>query len=214
MNGVTYRGVDVVVVGGEYVKPDQLVGATQVLIRGLRQICEIRRVRLARLLKLACLGEFEQAVFLDRLEHAVPQGAFADRHQQGLVHQRVEDLQCVAAADMLGRRDRRATREDREPPQDCAFLVGEQVPAPVDHRPQRLMARERGPVAAREQTEPVVQPAGQLLGGHRSHPGRGQFDGQRHAVQRTADLTDSGHVDDESTAGGIRTIDEQPHGGR
>ena len=40
--------------------------------------------------------------------------------------------------------------------------VGQQVPAPLDHRPQRPVPGERGPAAAGQQPEPVGQPGGDL----------------------------------------------------
>ena len=81
-----------------------------------------------------------------------------------------------------------AAGEDREALPQRAFVVVEQVPAPVDDRPQRLVAGQRGPAAADQHPEPVVQPFGELRDRHRAQPGRGQLDRERHAVQRPAQL--------------------------
>ena len=58
--------------------------------------------------------------------------------------------------------------------------------APVHGGPQRLLPQRRGPVARVQQLEPVPQPVGDLLHRQRPHPGRGQLDAQRDAVQRPA----------------------------
>ncbi len=59
--------------------------------------------------------------------------------------------------------------------------------APVDGGPQGPLPRRGGPVAGPEEREAVAEPGGDLLGGQHAHPGRGQLDGQRDAVQRAAD---------------------------
>ena len=81
----------------------------------------------------------------------------------------------------------------------------EQVPAPVDHRAQRLVARQRRTAAAGEQPEPVVQAAGDLRRGHRAQAGGGQLDRQRHAVEPAADGEHRAEVGLDGEAG--------PHGG-
>ena len=49
------------------------------------------------------------------------------------------------------------------------------------------MPGQRGPAAAGQQAEPVVEPAGELIDGHGAQPGRGQLDRQRQPVQCPAD---------------------------
>ncbi len=70
----------------------------------------------------------------------------------------------------------------------------EQLPAPVDHRPQRPVPGQRGAAAAGQQPEPVVQTGRDLPRRQRAQPGRGEFDGQRQAVQPPADLHHGRHV--------------------
>ena len=62
----------------------------------------------------------------------------------------------------------------------------EQLITPVHGGPQRLLPQRRGPVARVEQLEPVAQPVGDLLDRQGAHPGRGQLDAERDAVQRAA----------------------------
>ena len=65
---------------------------------------------------------------------------------------------------------------------------GQQVPAPVDERLERLLARQGGPPAAGQQPEPVAQALEDLADGQDRHARRGQLDGQRDAVETLADL--------------------------
>ena len=92
----------------------------------------------------------------------------------------------------------------------------EQVPAPVDHRAQRLVPGQRGPAAAGEQPEPVVEPGGDLRrrGSVRSRAAASSMR-QRHPVQPAADLHHRGHggrVDREAGAHRGGPVGEQPHG--
>jgi hypothetical protein len=56
------------------------------------------------------------------------------------------------------------------------------------------VAFHRGAPPPGEQPEPFIQQAGDLGRGQGRRPGRGQFDGQRHAVQAAADLDHRGRV--------------------
>ncbi|HEY6312793.1 MAG TPA: ATP-binding cassette domain-containing protein, partial [Streptosporangiaceae bacterium] len=120
--------------------------------------------------------------------------------QQRLVGQRgqqVQDLvgtQARPGADLLGGLQGGAPGEDREAAPYRALGVVEQVPAPVHHRAQRLVPGHRGAAAAGQQAEPVPEAGRDLLRGHGAQPGRGQLDGQRHAVERAADRGHRGRV--------------------
>ena len=57
-------------------------------------------------------------------------------------------------------------------------------------RAERLVPGQRGPAAAGEQREPVVEALGQLGRGQRAQPRRRELDRQRHAVEGPADLGD------------------------
>ena len=86
--------------------------------------------------------------------------------------------------------------------------------APVDGGPQGPLPRRGGPVAGPEQREAVAEPGGDLLGGQHGHPGGGQLDGQRDAVQRAADGRHRHRVplgDREAGPGRGRPVREQLH---
>ena len=70
--------------------------------------------------------------------------------------------------------------------QDRALAVRQQVVAPLNGRPERLVARQGGAAPAGEQAEPVGQAIEDLLGGQYSRPDRGELDRQRQAVEATA----------------------------
>ena len=141
----------------------------------------------------ARLREPVPGVFLDRVEHPVARCAAALGAQQRFLGQRGQQLEHfpplgrITAADLLGRVQARPAGEDRESAQDDPFGVGEQLPAPVDHRAQRPVVWQRGTAAAGQQAEPVVKTVGKLIEGHGAQSGRGEFDGQRYPVERPAD---------------------------
>ena len=75
------------------------------------------------------------------------------------------------------------------------------------------MTGERGPATAGEQAEPIGQAVGQHGDGQRTQPGRGQLDGERHAVQRPAYPYDGLDVaPGEHEARGA--IEQQAYGGK
>ena len=55
----------------------------------------------------------------------------------------VDGLDVASGADALGRVEREAAGEHREPPEQRPLALGQQVVAPVDRRLQRLLARQR-----------------------------------------------------------------------
>ena len=71
----------------------------------------------------------------------------------------------------------------------------------------------RGPAAAGEQPEAVVEPRGDLVRRHRRHPRRGELDRERDPVEAAADLSDGVDVrlaEGERRIGGGGPCDEQP----
>jgi hypothetical protein len=53
--------------------------------------------------------------------------------------------------------------EDRETTQHDAFGLGQQLVAPVERRPQRLVPRQGRPPSAGQQSEPIVETGGERL---------------------------------------------------
>ena len=70
----------------------------------------------------------------------------------------------------------------------AARASSQEVVAPVDQRAQRLLARQRGAVAAGQQPEAIVQALGDLLDRQRAHARRGELDRERNAVEPPADV--------------------------
>ena len=91
----------------------------------------------------------------DRLEHREPLAAAA---QQAVVDERRERLEHVVAADRLRGVEREAAGEDREPREEPARVVVEQVDAPLDRRAQRALALGDVARAARQQRQPLLEP--------------------------------------------------------
>src|SRR5262249_29153141 len=60
--------------------------------------------------------------------------------------------------------------------------------APFYGRAQRLVPGESGAAATGKEAEAIVQPGGNLLYRQPLHPGCRQLDGQRNAIQASADL--------------------------
>ena len=102
-----------------------------------------------------------------------------------------------------------------KPAKQYSFGFGQQCVRPVHRGAQGLLAPHRCAGATGEQTEPVVQAADDLVERERPHPRGGQFDGQRHAVEATADLGDRVGVavgDREVGPGSAGTVGEQLDG--
>ncbi len=189
----THREADVVVLDLKRGQPLQLLGAAKMGLRGFGEFGEVLEMRTAREIRFPCLREPVPGVLPDRADHPVARCAVALGEHQRLLGQRGQQLEHllrldrVARADPFGRFQARPAGEHREPAQDHPFGVGEQPPAPVDHRAQRPVMWQRSTATAGQQAEPIVEPAGELIEGHGAQPGRGQFDRQRHPVQRPAD---------------------------
>ena len=146
-----------------------------------------------------------------------------DRHHQRLVDQPGQQVQHLvdgqaagdgAGADPLHGLQGGPAGEHRQPPQQDLLVAAQQFPAPVDHGPQRLVAARDRPAAVGQEPEAVVQAGRDLPGGEGVEPGRGQLDGQRQAVQGTADAqhrAQGGLVHGEPWPGGRSPVGQQPH---
>ncbi len=90
----------------------------------------------------------------------------------------------------------------------------QQLVAPVERGAQGLMAWHRRAVAAREQPEPVIEPCRKPLNSQSCSAGRGQFDGQRNAVEPPADCghRSNARVGRQLRIDRARSRQEQPHG--
>src|SRR5208282_6802973 len=115
---------------------------------------------------------------------------------EGLVDQPAQDVEdlggrhLVVGADRLGGVQVAASGEDRQPGEQAALVLEQQVVAPVHHRPKGLLAGEGSAGTHGEQPKAVVEPFRQRGQGKRTKAGSGQFDGQGKTVQPAADVVD------------------------
>ncbi len=182
---------------------------------------ELGEVPLPRGLRLSRLDQALLSVLAHGLEQTVAgiRAALALHHHQRLVDQareQVHDLELVRRlARHPGRRFQRPpTREHREPPEQTLLLGRELVVAPLDRRPQGLVPRHRGPAAAGQQAEAIIQPGSDLIQREDPDPRRGQLDGERDPVEAAADLRHRGRVllgERELGQHGARPVHEQLH---
>ena len=170
-------------------------------------------------LGLAGLAELLLRVLANRLELTVSRsstGVFGD-HQRLVDKQRelIEDLVALHVGitrDGLGCIEIEPTDEDGEPAEQDAFGLRQQRMRPVHRRPQGLLSAHHGTRATGQQAKAMMQAADDLFQRQGPHAGRGQFDGQRHAVEPTADLGHGGGVilsDGEMGPNPSGPIDEQ-----
>jgi hypothetical protein len=143
------------------------------------------------------LGQALQRVLADGVEQVVPCVAGIVIHaQQRLVGEPGQQLEhalwadAAPGSDLLGRGQREAAREHCQPAEGHAFVLVQQVVAPVEGRPQRLVAARGRARATGQHGEKVAQVPGQLTDGQHPHLGRGQLDRQRQAVEPPAYLRD------------------------
>ena len=98
--------------------------------------------------------------------------------------------EVVEDADGLDSFERAAADEDGQPREQAPLVVEEEVVAPVHHGSQCLLAGQRGAGAAGEQGETVVESLGECGQGEGSEAGGSKLDGQRQAVETSADTVD------------------------
>jgi hypothetical protein len=81
--------------------------------------------------------KFLTRVLSDCREHPV---ALAREAQEALLDERLQGVE-VGVSDFLRRVQRAATGKDGEGPKEALLRLGEEVVAPLDGRPKRLLAR-------------------------------------------------------------------------
>ena len=142
---------------------------------------------------LSRCGQPLGGVLADEVEHPEAGGACpAPHHQQRLIDQILDEVKDppfgdgIPGAHRCGGFQVESPREDRQPGEHQTPGVGQELVAPVQRRPDGLMARIR-PVTAEQQPELTIEAVGDLLGGEDPDPGCGQFDGQRDAIHPAHD---------------------------
>ena len=171
----------------------------------------------------ALVLELPGCVLPDRFQQPVPgwPGAAVVELHEVLIDQGPQMRHRLVRMDSAARRDRlgcgqvESAGEHRKPGQHLALVGVQQLPRPVDHGQQSLLARQRRARTAGQQGETLVEPGVQLGHRHDSQPGRGQLDGQRDAVEPPA--YPAGHRSGVLVPGERRpllrgAVSEQPHG--
>ena len=105
----------------------------------------------------------------------------------------VEGGEALVGADGLGGGQVATTGEHGEPFEHALLVVEQQLVAPVDDGPQRLLPRQGGARPAGEQTEPIVESGGELFEREGSGPGGRELDRQWQTIEPKADVAD--HVE-------------------
>ncbi len=175
-------------------------GRTGRVLVGLRGDCQApleqsaaRRVQFA--------GQFELlgCEMAQRVEHAEPTDAVhvGERHHRGVDQSSQRRghraaIELLVGAHRLGDVQRPATGEHREPTGEHTVVVIEEVVAPLQRRPQRLMVGDGGRPADGEEVEPVADALGDLADSERAGEAGSELDRQRQAVHSPAD---GGHRD-------------------
>jgi hypothetical protein len=124
--------------------------AGQGLVEPVDELHQPRGVPSGDGIALARGGEPACGVAADRLEQPVaPLAVAVLPYEERLLDKSCEQerdfvvIEAVSGADLLGRLQREASREGREPPQQDLLLGREQLVAPVERRLERLLARRR-----------------------------------------------------------------------
>ena len=110
-----------------------------------------------------------------------------------------------------------AATEHRQPGEQAALVLEQQVVAPVHHRPERLLAGQGGAGTPGEQPEAVAEPFGQGGQRQRTQTGGGELNGQGQVVEPAADVLDdlaSLPVGQEAGSHGPGAVGEQLDCGR
>ena len=146
------------------------------------------------------------------LEH--PEPAVRVARHEALVGERLEAVERVGAAHGFGGVEREAAREHAEAREERLRVGVQQVVAPADRRPQRLLALRRVARAGAEEVEPAAQAVEDLRRRQDLDARRGELDRQWQAVELRADPLDlRDAVELEARVDGAGAADEQRGGG-
>jgi hypothetical protein len=182
---VAKRGAHVVVLRFDPVEPDRRAPGPQLGLRELRELEEELAVLAPQFVSLSGVLESLERELADRLQH--PEAAVPEP-DEALVDERLEHVQ-IGAADGLRCFESAAAGEHGQAGEESLLLFGQELVAPGDGRPQRLLAC-LGVAAAPEQIEPLGEPLQDLGRGEHARPRRGQLDRERQVVQAAAQLGD------------------------
>ncbi len=188
--------------------------------KGLRQqVAEKLGMASGRPIRVRSGRELLQRVDADRLEQAPAASPRPTIHRHQRLRAKRRDpfengqRRGTRAAGHRSRRiEAEAGREHRQTAEQMPFRIRQQVVTPIHRRPQRLVARQRRPLASCQQLEPIVQSSGNFRRVKRSGACRRKFDRQRNAVEPPADRRDRQQIGKVRRETGLRQLrpgDEQ-----
>ena len=158
-------------------------------VRGLGEVDEVRGVPFTEVRLLVALGEAVRARTRGSSRAsrtALRSGATGcDRRASRAARARL-------AANRLGGVEREPAGEDREPREEPARFVVEEIDAPLDRRAQRALALGDVARAARQQRQSLLEPREDRGRRQDGRLRRGELDRQRQAVEPAAELRDLG----------------------
>ena len=167
----------------------------------------------------AGLAQLLHRIVAHRLQHSEARPvADVFGHHKGLVHERgevIEDrilLHATIGADSPRGLVVKAAAENGQPAKQHAFGFAQQSVGPVDRRPQRLFATQRGRRTVGLQPEAVPQAVEYLGQRHHPHSRRRELDPQGQTVQTSADFAHGSGVGGGDTGVGPsqpRAVDEE-----
>ena len=214
------RGADVVQLGVEAGGRLRAVAASERRGGGLDEGAEVLRVAGAETSGVVELGQPLPRVLAQRVEESVAGtggGVVGDdhrlRHQAGEMAEHVVRFDACSAGDRVGRVEGESAGEHRQAAEHQPLHRVQQVIRPVDRGAQRLMTLQHGASAAGEEPEPFVEAGEHLRRRHHLEARGRELDGQRDAVEPSAQLGDHGSGvarEDELALGGAAPFDEQP----
>jgi hypothetical protein len=214
-------------VGGlnvEAVQPTPLIGAAERGVRPHGQLDMVESVATASHSGVSCLVQPLSGVLGDGLQQPVADtGRRVLRDDQRPVDEAAQQARDLASGhvrpggtDRLSRLQREPVGVHGHPTQNHLLRRPEQVPAPIDDRPQGAVAA-RPSFADRQQGEAVVQPLGQSVHAQAPDSRGGQLQRQRQTVQPPTDGGDRrriGAVEHEPRRHGGGPFDEELYGAR
>ena len=154
----------------------------------VNRLVTTRRQTLGRILPNRFQKSVARGVFTLEKNHQ----RFLDETRHQIEHFRFIDV--ARRAHGFRRLEREAAREHRQMIEQPLLLVREQLVAPVDGRPKRLMSRQRRATPSDEKTKPVVESLREPLYRDGTEPSRRELQRERKTVEAAADVRDGRRV--------------------
>ena len=163
-------GPQVLVLQFQAAQPLGLLRPGQLRFCLLRQRQEVVSIPFAHGVRVPGVDELFLGVLAYRIQQPVAVAVLVGDHQRFLDEgdQQIDHIVLgdrLPGADELHRAERPAAGEDRQPREQRLFRRIEQVVAPVDQRPQRLVPRQLGTAAGRQQAKALVEQTHDLVDG-------------------------------------------------